>query len=51
MERATAQLTGGDRPIAAIATDCGFYDQAAFSRTFARLTGLTPTQFRRQGGN
>lgn len=48
IERATAELTRSDRPIAQIATDCGFYDQAAFSRTFARLTGLTPTQFRRQ---
>ena len=25
----------------------GVYDQAAFTRTFARLTGRTPAQFRR----
>lgn len=47
MERATAQLIETDDPIAAVASDCGFYDQAAFSRTFVRLTGVTPSQFRR----
>lgn len=31
-----------------IATRCGFYDQAAFSRTFARLTARTPAQYRRE---
>ncbi|MCA0425742.1 MAG: helix-turn-helix domain-containing protein [Proteobacteria bacterium] len=36
-------------PLAQIALDVGFYDQAAFSRTFARLTGQTPSQFRRAG--
>ena len=48
MDRAAALLTDTDFPVAAIASDCGFYDQAAFTRTFARLTGLTPTQFRRR---
>ncbi|WP_040157120.1 AraC family transcriptional regulator [Mobilicoccus massiliensis] len=47
MELAAQLLVDTDDPIARIASDCGFYDQAAFSRTFARLTGLTPTRFRR----
>lgn len=40
----------GEEPdvgLAEIATRCGFYDQAAFSRTFARLTAGTPAQYRR----
>lgn len=48
MDRATTMLTGSDASVATIAADCGFYDQAAFTRTFTRLTGLTPTQFRRR---
>ncbi len=35
-------------PIADIAHATGFYDQAAFSRQFARLAGETPAQFRRR---
>lgn len=48
IDRATVLLISGDDPIAAVANTCGFYDQAAFSRTFARLTGRTPAQFRRE---
>lgn len=47
IDRARTLLTGSDATLAQIALDCGFYDQAAFSRTFARLTGQTPGQFRR----
>lgn len=46
VDRAAALLTHSDRPLATIATECGFYDQAAFTRSFARLTGDTPAQFR-----
>lgn len=48
IDRATTLLTTSEEPIAAVASACGFYDQAAFSRTFARLTGRTPAQFRRE---
>lgn len=48
IDRAMALLMSGDDPIVDIASACGFYDQAAFSRTFARLTGRTPAQFRRE---
>ncbi|WP_448630011.1 helix-turn-helix domain-containing protein [Cellulomonas soli] len=46
IDHATA-LLGGDRPVADIAVACGFYDQAALTRAFGRLTGQTPAQFRR----
>ncbi|GAB97005.1 putative AraC family transcriptional regulator [Kineosphaera limosa NBRC 100340] len=49
IDRARTLLTRSDAPLAQIALDVGFYDQAAFSRTFARLTGQTPSQFRRAG--
>ncbi|GAB49828.1 AraC family transcriptional regulator [Mobilicoccus pelagius] len=47
IDRATALLRESDLPLADVAGRCGFYDQAAFTRTFARLTGRTPAQFRR----
>lgn len=43
-----AALLGGTRiPLAEVAEAAGFYDQASFTRTFGRLTGETPAQFRR----
>lgn len=36
-----------DRPIAAIALDCGYADQAAFTRQFRKSVGLTPSQYQR----
>jgi AraC-like DNA-binding protein len=30
-----------------IATDCGFYDQAHFTRAFKKHTGQTPLEYRR----
>lgn len=36
------------RPIAEIALASGFYDQAQLARYFKRLTGMTPSQYRRQ---
>ncbi|GAA2726232.1 helix-turn-helix domain-containing protein [Cellulomonas aerilata] len=50
IDHAASLLTSTDRPIADVATACGFYDQAAFTRTFGRLTGETPAQFRRRSG-
>ena len=35
------------RPIAEIATDFGFYDQAAFSNQFKKHMGMTPMQYRK----
>lgn len=46
VDRATALLAGTQQPIAEVAVTCGFYDQAAFTRQFARVTGETPAQYR-----
>lgn len=48
VDRAADLLTGGTTPIAEVAAVTGFYDQAAFTRAFARLTGETPASFRRR---
>lgn len=39
-------LSRSDRSIAAIATDCGFFDQSHFSKTFASLEGVPPLRYR-----
>jgi PAS domain S-box-containing protein len=48
IDRARALLTDTDLPLAEVAVVCGFYDQPAFTRQFARLAGETPGQFRRR---
>lgn len=48
IDRAALLLGAADLPIAEVATAVGFYDQAVFTRTFGRLTGETPLQFRRR---
>jgi AraC family transcriptional regulator len=46
IEFAGQQLAATDTPIAAIAVASGFADQSHFTRTFKRLTGLTPAKYR-----
>ncbi|HMO12264.1 MAG TPA: helix-turn-helix domain-containing protein [Actinotalea sp.] len=48
VDRAAALLTSTDLPIAQVAATAGFYDQSVLTRTFGRLTGETPAQFRRR---
>nr|WP_171784030.1 AraC family transcriptional regulator [Isoptericola halotolerans] len=48
VDRAADLLTSTGTPLAEVAAATGFYDQAAFTRTFARLTGETPSSFRRR---
>jgi AraC family transcriptional regulator len=45
---ACGQLARSDAPIAAIALTAGFADQAHFTRTFRRVTGCTPSWYRRR---
>ncbi len=47
IEAAAQALHTSDEALSAIAFDCGFYDQAAFSRQFRAATGLTPGEYRR----
>jgi AraC family transcriptional regulator len=48
VEFAAKQLTETDLPLAEIAMEAGFADQAHFSRTFRRITHMTPLQFRKK---
>lgn len=50
VDQATRLMTTTTTPLAEIATTVGFYDQADFTRRFARLTNETPAQFRRRHG-
>lgn len=44
------RLSLTDLSVAEIAYQCGFYDQAQLSRYFKRLTGMTPTSYRKKFG-
>ncbi len=46
VDQARRLLLTTDTPLATVAADVGFYDQASFTKRFARLTGQTPAQFR-----
>jgi len=46
MERASAMLAEGDRPIAEIAAACGFESPSYFARTFRRTFGVLPSRYR-----
>jgi len=47
LERAKELLALARTPLVDIAGQCGFGDQAAFTRTFHRVVGVTPGQWRR----
>ena len=46
IERARGLLTSSDLSLTAIAGQCGFGSQSQFSRTFKRILGTTPGQYR-----
>jgi AraC family transcriptional regulator len=47
ISRAREMLRWSKAPLKVIALDCGFADQSHFSRTFRKMTGVTPAKFRR----
>lgn len=48
IEFACNQLKSSDSPISEIALNCGYGDQAAFSRQFRQSVGLTPATYRKK---
>ncbi|QDU76790.1 HTH-type transcriptional activator Btr [Bremerella volcania] len=48
IESACHVLQTTETPISEIATQHGFCDQSAFTKTFRRLTGVTPARFRKE---
>ncbi|WP_239687679.1 helix-turn-helix transcriptional regulator [Burkholderia cenocepacia] len=46
VERAKEWMRDPNMPLSMIAVACGFADQSHFSRTFTRLTGVTPRRWR-----
>ena len=51
IEAALGLLTTTDTSIADIATECGYYDQSAFSRHFRRTVGTSPASYRAEQGH
>lgn len=48
IQQACASLSQSDKPISAIAMDCGFYDQSHFTRSFLRVLHTTPAAYRKR---
>jgi AraC family transcriptional regulator len=47
VELACRELSVADTPLTQVALTAGFADQSQFSRTFKRVVGLTPTEYRK----
>jgi AraC family transcriptional regulator len=47
IQYAQSQMLSTDDPLAAIALECGFSDQAHLTRSFKQLVGITPAVWRR----
>lgn len=47
IEYARRRIISSDAPLVEIALACGFADHAHFSHSFKRVTGMTPSEFRR----
>lgn len=50
VERACKQITSGHSTLSEVAYDSGFCDQSHFCKSFKRVLGMTPSQFRHRFG-
>ncbi len=50
VDHAKKILSTRDKTIGEVAADCGIYDVNYFSRVFKKITGMTPTQYKRSTG-
>ncbi|NIR29565.1 MAG: helix-turn-helix transcriptional regulator [Gammaproteobacteria bacterium] len=50
MQLAARMLADGSAKVASVALDVGYASEAAFSRAFKRLVGVSPAQWRQQAG-
>ncbi|MFC4100217.1 response regulator [Paenibacillus xanthanilyticus] len=48
IDKAKALLQAGDRKIQSVAREVGYYDEAHFTKTFKKWTGLLPSQYKRE---
>jgi len=48
IDRAAEMLARTDKPIAAVALECGFRDQSYFTKVFKRYRSTTPWRYRRE---
>lgn len=46
LEEAIRRLRTTDHAVSQIATECGYYDQSAFTRQFRRVVGMSPGAYR-----
>jgi AraC-like DNA-binding protein len=46
LEEAIMRLRTTDASVAQIATECGYYDQSAFTRQFKRVVRMSPGAYR-----
>jgi transcriptional regulator GlxA family with amidase domain len=47
LQEARRLLTSTELTLSAIALNTGFFDQSHFTKRFRKMTGMTPTQFRK----
>jgi AraC-like DNA-binding protein len=48
MQIASELLTGGSAKVATVAVEIGYASEAAFSRAFKKMVGMSPSAWRRR---
>ena len=48
LDEAIRRLEETDLPLATIASECGYYDQSAFTKQFQQAVGMAPGEYRRE---